>query len=75
MQQQFLPAGGNNEDRSSGKISEDQARHAESSEKNSQAMPSMSGQNVAGVAGDEKANISASNVLSENEIDFNKTDI
>ncbi|XP_015584288.2 ATP-dependent helicase BRM [Ricinus communis] len=65
LQQQFLPAGGSNQDRSGGKILEDQAKHLESNEKNSQAMPSMNGQNAAkeeAVAGVEKPTVSASNI-------------
>ncbi|XP_043805233.1 ATP-dependent helicase BRM isoform X3 [Manihot esculenta] len=66
LQQQLLPsAGGGNQDRSGGKISEDQARHLESNEKNSLAIPSINGQNVAkdkAFAGDEKVTVSASHM-------------
>ncbi|KAF2291129.1 hypothetical protein GH714_020283 [Hevea brasiliensis] len=65
LQQQLLPAGGVNQDRSGGKFAEDQARHLESNEKKSQAKPSVSGQNVAkeeAFAGDEKATVSASHM-------------
>ncbi|KAF2315290.1 hypothetical protein GH714_038735 [Hevea brasiliensis] len=66
LQQQLLPAGGGNQDRSGGKIPEDQPRHLESNEKNSQAIPSVNGQNVTkeeAFAGDEKATVSASHML------------
>nr|TKS14521.1 ATP-dependent helicase BRM isoform X1 [Populus alba] len=61
LQQQLLPAGGSNLDRSGGKIAEDQARHLESNDKGSKAMLSMNGQNFSKeevFTGDEKATVS-----------------
>ncbi|KAJ6872863.1 ATP-dependent helicase BRM isoform X2 [Populus alba x Populus x berolinensis] len=61
LQQQLLPAGGSNLDRSGGKIAEDQARHLESNDKGSKAMLSMDGQNFSKeevFTGDEKATVS-----------------
>ncbi|KAJ6679702.1 ATP-DEPENDENT HELICASE BRM [Salix purpurea] len=61
LQQQLVPAGGSNLDRSGGKIAEDQAMHLESNDKDLKKMPSMNGQNVSKeevLTGDEKATIS-----------------
>ncbi|XP_050237936.1 ATP-dependent helicase BRM [Mercurialis annua] len=61
LQQQILPAGGNNQDRSGGKNSEDHARNLESNEKNSQVIPSNKGQNIAkeeAVSEEENATVS-----------------
>ncbi|XP_011036609.1 PREDICTED: ATP-dependent helicase BRM isoform X2 [Populus euphratica] len=61
LQQQLLPAGGSNLDRSGGKIAEDQARHLESNDKGSKAMLSMNEQNFSKeevFTGDEKASVS-----------------
>ncbi|GAV64761.1 SNF2_N domain-containing protein/Helicase_C domain-containing protein [Cephalotus follicularis] len=44
LQQQILSAGGNNQDRSAGKIVEDQLRHSEPNEKDTQAVPLINGQ-------------------------------
>lgn len=62
-QRQLLPPGGNNQDRSTGKTVEDQARHVEASEKDSQSTSSMNGQKFSkeeASAGDEKVTVSAS---------------
>ncbi|KAJ0110887.1 hypothetical protein Patl1_00471 [Pistacia atlantica] len=65
QQQQFLPAPVNNQERSSGKMVDDQLRHVEPNGKDSQSAPSINGQNYMkeeSYAGDDKTIMSAVHV-------------
>ncbi|WCJ22764.1 transcription regulatory protein SNF2 putative [Euphorbia peplus] len=62
LQQQLLPAGGTNLDRSAEKLVEDQVKHLESNEKNSLSLPPANSQNFPKEEAfvDEKATVSGS---------------
>ncbi|XVF80095.1 hypothetical protein PTKIN_Ptkin15bG0042900 [Pterospermum kingtungense] len=65
QQQQFPSLGGNNQERNSGKIVEDQAKHLESKEKVSQAVAFTNGENITkeeAYSGDDKATASTAHV-------------
>ncbi|XP_065859640.1 ATP-dependent helicase BRM [Euphorbia lathyris] len=64
FQQQSLPGGGTNQDRSVEKLAEDQAKHLECNEKNSQSLAPTNGQNFPKQEAfvDEKATVSGSHM-------------
>ncbi|KAJ8749051.1 hypothetical protein K2173_013496 [Erythroxylum novogranatense] len=68
LRQHFSSAGGSNQERSSGNITESQMRHLELNQKNSQSMPSINGQSASKeetFVGDEKPNVSRIQMLGE----------